>query len=151
MKDGSTHLHCAVLASRFQPQHSQSLGNNHSLLLVVWWWDTFEELESFKSGSPPGALMRGHAPDRSVENFGRGTVMEGARLFRVDDVAFVEKIMVTKLKRQLNMKKWEQDNATRTLFLKKLPEMLISSHLTTTIFWPERICFEIIEASRPRR
>jgi hypothetical protein len=38
-----------------------------------------------------------------------------------------------------------------TLFLKKLPEMLISSHLTTTIFWPERICFEIMEASRPRR
>jgi len=29
--------------------------------------------------------------------------------------------------------------------------MLISSHLTTTIFCPERICFEIIEANRPRR
>ena len=39
----------------------------------------------------------------------------------------------------------------RTLFLKKLPEMLISSHLTTTIFWPERICLAMMEASRPRR
>jgi hypothetical protein len=29
--------------------------------------------------------------------------------------------------------------------------MLISSHLTTTIFWPERICLEMIEAKRPRR
>ena len=38
-----------------------------------------------------------------------------------------------------------------TLFRKKLPEMLISSHLTTTIFCPERICFETIEANRPRR
>ena len=38
-----------------------------------------------------------------------------------------------------------------TLLRKKLPEMFISSHRTTTIFWPLRICFEIIEASRPRR
>ena len=37
------------------------------------------------------------------------------------------------------------------MFRKKLPEMLISSQRTTTIFWPERICFEMIEASRPRR
>ena len=29
--------------------------------------------------------------------------------------------------------------------------MFISSHLTTTIFWPERICLEMIEANRPRR
>ena len=34
---------------------------------------------------------------------------------------------------------------------KKLPEILISSHLTTTIFCPERICFETIDASRPSR
>jgi hypothetical protein len=42
-------------------------------------------------------------------------------------------------------------NRRHTLFRKKLPEMLISSHLTTVIFWPERICLEIMEASRPRR
>ena len=38
-----------------------------------------------------------------------------------------------------------------TLLRKKLPEMLISSQRTTTIFWPLRICLATIDASRPRR
>jgi hypothetical protein len=38
-----------------------------------------------------------------------------------------------------------------TLLRKKLPEMLISSHRTTTIFWPFKICLDIMDASRPRR
>ena len=42
-------------------------------------------------------------------------------------------------------------NRARTLLRKKLPEMLISSHLTTTIFCPERICLAIMDASRPKR
>ena len=45
----------------------------------------------------------------------------------------------------------ETKKTMRTLLRKKLPEILISSQRTTTIFWPERICFEMIEASRPRR
>ena len=44
--------------------------------------------------------MRGHAPDRSVENLGGGTMMEGARFFGVYNVALVQEIVVTKLKRQ---------------------------------------------------
>lgn len=42
--------------------------------------------------------MRGHTPDRSVENLGGGTMMEGARLFGVDNVAFVQEIVITELK-----------------------------------------------------
>jgi hypothetical protein len=38
-----------------------------------------------------------------------------------------------------------------TLFRKKLPEMLISSQRTTTIFWPLRTCLEIMEARRPSK
>ena len=39
----------------------------------------------------------------------------------------------------------------QTLFRKKLPLTLISSHRTTTIFWPERACLAIIDASRPSK
>lgn len=39
----------------------------------------------------------------------------------------------------------------RTLLRKKLPLMLTSSHRTTTIFWPLRICLEMMEARRPSR
>ena len=42
-------------------------------------------------------------------------------------------------------------HSTRTLLRKKLPDILISSQRTTTIFWPDKICFEIMEANRPRR
>jgi len=94
----STYLHRAVLASGFQPQHSQRLRNNHSLLLVVRWRDTLEELQAFEGGSTPGTLMRGHTPDRSIENLGGGTMMEGSRLFGVYNVALVQEIVITKLK-----------------------------------------------------
>jgi len=96
----TTYLHRAVLASRFQPQHSQRLRNNHSLLLVIRRWDTFKEFQSFESGSTPSTLMRGHTPNRSIENFGGGTMMEGARFFGVYNVALVQEIVVTKLERQ---------------------------------------------------
>ena len=41
--------------------------------------------------------MRGHATDGPVENLRRSAVVERARLFGVDDVAFVEEIVVTEL------------------------------------------------------
>ena len=41
--------------------------------------------------------MRDHTADRSVEDLRRCTVMEGAGLFRVNDVAFMEEIMVSEL------------------------------------------------------
>ncbi len=59
--------------------------------------DTFEELEPFEGSCTTGALMRGHATDGPVENLRRSAVMERARLFGVDDVAFVEEIVVPEL------------------------------------------------------
>jgi len=41
--------------------------------------------------------VRNHAADRSVEDFRGRTVMEGAGLFRVDDVPFMEEVMVSEL------------------------------------------------------
>jgi len=38
-----------------------------------------------------------------------------------------------------------------SLFRKNSPEMLMSSHRTTTIFCPFRSCLATVEASRPRR
>ena len=96
--------------------------------------------------------MGNHAANSPVENLGWSAVVDRTGPFRVDDMTFMEKVVVTKLER--NFHKYEvevTETRERTLFRKKLPEILISSHLTTTIFWPERICFEIIEASRPRR
>ncbi len=75
--------------------------------------------------------------------------MERTRLFRVDDMSFVQKVVVSQLRFVLDSAAFTLPNFT--LFLKKLPEMLISSHRTTTIFWPLRVCLEIMDASRPRR
>ena len=44
--------------------------------------------------------MRCHATDGSEEDFGRSSVMEGARLFRVNDMAFVKEVVVSELKSQ---------------------------------------------------
>lgn len=41
--------------------------------------------------------MRDHAADRPVEDFRGRTVMEGAGLFRVDDVPLMEEVMVSEL------------------------------------------------------
>lgn len=76
-------------------------------------------------------------------------MMERTRLFRVDDMSFVQKVVVSQLLFASDSAAFTLPNFT--LFLKKLPEMLISSHRTTTIFWPLRICLEIMDASRPRR
>ena len=41
--------------------------------------------------------MGDHASDGAVEDLGGSAVMEGTRLFRVDDVALVEEVVVTEL------------------------------------------------------
>lgn len=86
--------------------------------------------------------------------------MEGSGLFRVDYVAFVEEVVVPQLVtgktvqknvRLLNIQTKSTPNKLSTLLRKKLPEMLISSQRTTTIFCPFKACLEMIEAKRPRR
>lgn len=91
------HLNCAVLATGLQPEDPQCLGDNHTLLLVVRRGNTLKELEAFKSSRTAGCLVRNHTADGAVEDLGGGTVMEGARLFRVDDMAFMEEVVVAQL------------------------------------------------------
>jgi hypothetical protein len=81
-------------------------------------------------------------------------VVEGTRLFRVDDVAFVKEVVVAELRKRVYTMSVVSETGyecRRTLFRKKLPEMLISSQRTTTIFWPLRICLEMMEARRPSK
>lgn len=76
--------------------------------------------------------------------------MERTRLFRVDDVTFVQEVVVSELSHPVSLS-CIISREILTLFLKKLPDMLISSHLTTTIFWPLRICLDMMEARRPSK
>lgn len=41
--------------------------------------------------------MGSHATDGTEKDFGRGAVMEGARLFRVDNMTFVKEVVVSEL------------------------------------------------------
>jgi hypothetical protein len=68
----------AVLATGLQSQDTQSLGDDHLLLLVVRGRDSLEDLQSLKSSSSTGGLVRDHAADSLVEDSGRGAEMEGA-------------------------------------------------------------------------
>jgi len=93
----SSHLDRAVLPTRFQPQHPQRLWYDEPLLAVVGRRDTLEELEAFKGGGTAGGLVWDHAADRSVEDLRGRTVMEGAGFFRVNNVSFMEEIMISEL------------------------------------------------------
>jgi len=44
----------------------------------------------------------GHATDCAEEDFRRSAVMERARLFRINDMAFVEEIVVAELQSERN-------------------------------------------------
>ena len=149
----ATYFDGTIFATRLQPQHSQGRRYNHFLFPVVWGWDAFKKLEAFKSSDASGALVRRHAADSPVKNLGRSAVMKRTRFFGVDNMPLVKEIMVTELERTFRIRNSWQHSYLRTvtLFRKKLPEILISSHLTTIIFWPERICLDTIEARRPRR
>ena len=98
MKD-ATYLDRAVLPARLQPQYPESLRDDHALLAIVGRGDALKELEALKSSRAAGSLVRDHAADGPVENLGRCAVVEGARLFRVDNVAFVEEVVVPQLDR----------------------------------------------------
>lgn len=143
----------AELPAGLQSQDTECLGHDHALLAIVWWGDALVELETLEGGCAAGGLVGRHTTDGAEEDFGRGAVMEGARLFRVDDMALVEEVVVPQLHTICISKTSNTFTipVRHALLRKKLPEMLISSQRTTTIFWPDRICLEIMEASRPRR
>ena len=61
------------------------------------WHYALKQLEALKSSRTAGSLVGDHAADGPVENLGGGAVVEGAGLFRVDDVAFVEEVVVPQL------------------------------------------------------
>jgi len=67
----------AVLASRLEPQHPKSLGNDDALLLVIWWGDTLEGLQALQCGGATGGLVGNHAADGSPEHLGWGPEVEG--------------------------------------------------------------------------
>jgi hypothetical protein len=83
-----------VFSPWFQPQYSQSLWHNHSLLLVVWWWDSLEDLKSLHSRRTSSSLVWNHAADCLVENAGRSTEMEGTTSCRVETGDLSEVCMV---------------------------------------------------------
>ena len=97
LKSLSTHLHCAIFPPRFQSKDPQSLWYYHSLLPIIRRRDALEEFQTFKSGGTAGSLVGHHASDGTEQNFGRSAMVKGARLFRVDNVAFVKEVVVAKL------------------------------------------------------
>jgi hypothetical protein len=65
--------------------------------VVVWWWNTLEELQALKCSSTPGSLVRSHTTDSTEQNFGRSAVMKRPRFLGVDNMAFVEEVVVAQL------------------------------------------------------
>ena len=93
----ATHLHSAVLPARLQPQYPESLRDDHALLAIVGRRNTLKQLEALKSSRTAGSLVGDHSADGPVENLGGCAVMERTRLFRVDNVTFVEEVVVSQL------------------------------------------------------
>lgn len=112
----SPNLDSTVFPARLQPQDTQSLRNNHALLTVVWWGNTLEEFETFKSSSAAGAFMRSHSTDGTVKDLGGSTVMEGSGLFGVHNVTFVQKVVVTELRKQPSKQDYHSINMNRLCF-----------------------------------
>ena len=91
------YLHGAVLATRLQSENTEGLRHNHPLLLVIRGRDALKELETLQSGSAASGLVGDHTANGPVENLGRCAVVEGTGLFGVDNVTFVEEVVVTQL------------------------------------------------------
>jgi hypothetical protein len=87
----------AVLATGLEAEHTESLGNNNTLLLVVWGRDTLKDLESLQGSGTTGGLVRNHAADGLVENARRGTEVEGTTTGRVETGGLAEVGMVLQL------------------------------------------------------
>ena len=94
---GYIYLDSAVLATRLQSEDTQSLRDNHPLLLIVRRGDTLKELETLQSSSTASSLVGDHTENGPVENLGGCAVVEGAGFFGVDNVAFVEEVVVAQL------------------------------------------------------
>lgn len=77
----------AVLAARLQPQHTESLGNDHALLLVIWGRNTLEGLEALHSSGTASGLVRDHTTDGSPEDLRWGTEVEGTWCVTVSTIA----------------------------------------------------------------
>lgn len=65
--------------------------------MVVRGRDTLEHLQALQSCSTTGRLVGNHAADGPVEDLGGSAVVEGAIDFGVDEVAFVEEVVVPQL------------------------------------------------------
>ena len=96
----ATYLDRAVLPARLQPQYPESLRDDHALLAIVGGRNALKQLEALKSSRAAGSLVGDHAADGPVENLGRCAVVEGAGFFGVDNVAFVEEVVVAQLRNQ---------------------------------------------------
>ena len=96
MKD-ATYLDRAVLPARLQPQYPESLRDDHALLAIVGRGDALKELEALKSSRAAGSLVGNHSTNGPVEDLGGSAVVEGTRLFGVDDVALVQEVVVAQL------------------------------------------------------
>lgn len=84
----------AVLATGLEAEHTESLGNNNTLLLVVWGRDTLEDLESLQGSGTTGGLVRNHTADGLVEDARRGAEVEGTTTGRVETGGLAEVGMV---------------------------------------------------------
>lgn len=56
----------AVLAARAEAEHTESLGDDDTLLLVIRRGDTLENLEALHGGGTTGGLVRNHTTDGLV-------------------------------------------------------------------------------------
>ena len=92
-----TYLHGAVLAAGLEPQHPEGLRDDHALLAIVRRGHALEELETLKSCRAASSLVGDHAADGPVEDLGGCTMVEGAGLFGVDNVALVQEVVVPQL------------------------------------------------------
>jgi len=90
-------LDSAVFAARLQPQNAERIRDDHLLLTVVRGRNTLKELETLYRGGTAGGLVGQHATHRFEEDARRRTVMERPRLFGVNNVSFVEEVVVPQL------------------------------------------------------
>jgi hypothetical protein len=67
----------AVLASRLQPEDTESLGNNDALLLVVGRGNALKGLEALHGSGTTSSLVRDHTTDGTPEDLRRGAEVEG--------------------------------------------------------------------------
>lgn len=95
--ENQTNLDCAVFAAGLQPQNAERLRDDETLLAVVRGRNTLKDLETFECSRATGSFMGHHAADGSVEDLGRSTVMERTRFFGIDNVAFMQEVMITEL------------------------------------------------------